>query len=544
MYSYDWLSVIYQFTRVLLMRLFRRALLAVISGPRYRGKCGFTVAIAVQLFAAIPQLWGDNTRPNIIFVMPDDVGYGDYACLGNPLIRTPAVDAFKKQSLLFTQFHVSPTCSPTRSALMSGRHEFRNGVTHTILERERLSLTTFTLPQMLKTVGYTTGIFGKWHLGDEEAYRPESRGFDEVYIHGGGGIGQIYPGSCGDAPGNTNINPVLWHNGRFEKTTGYCTDLFFAQAIRWMDAKHNAKEPFFAYISLNAAHGPHVVPREYYEYYLGKPGVDEEVAKFMGMIENVDTNFGQLLAKLDEWGIAENTLVIYTNDNGGTAGCRVFNAGLRSGKGTPYQGGIRAPCFIRWPAGGVPAAAECAALCAHIDLFPTLAEIAGATLSTEVQQQVEGRSLLPVLKNPQAEWKDRTLVHHVGRWAKGKQADSKYNNCAIQNSRFTLVNDTELYDLKADPGETRNIIDEHAEVVATLRAAYDQWWNEVQPMLVNENVTGPAINPFQELYYKQFGGNPTPADLQRMNPDKSAGGQKEKKPPAARNRKTKAITDK
>ena len=179
-----------------------------------------------------------TSKPNIILVMPDDVGYGDYHCLGNPIMSTPSTDAFMKQSLLFTQFHVSPTCAPTRAALMSGRHEFKNGVTHTIYERERLSLKTYTLPEMLKSVGYTTGIFGKWHLGDEEAYRPESRGFDEVYTHGGGGIGQTYPGSCGDAPGNTNINPALWHNGKWEKTDGYCTDLFFDQAAKWMDEKH------------------------------------------------------------------------------------------------------------------------------------------------------------------------------------------------------------------------------------------------------------------------------------------------------------------
>lgn len=479
-------------------------------------------------------------QPNIILVMPDDVGYGDYACLGNPIIRTPSVDAFKQQSLLFTRFHVSPTCSPTRSALMSGRHEFKNGVTHTILERERMSLKTFTLPQMLKTVGYTSGIFGKWHLGDEEAYRPENRGFDEVYIHGAGGIGQTYPGSCGDAPGNTNINPTLWHNGKFEKTNGYCTDLFFAQALRWMDAQRNAQEPFFAYIPLNAAHGPHVLPKEYYEHYLGKPSVDEDTAKFLGMIENVDTNFGKLLAKLDEWKIADNTLVIYTNDNGGTAGTKIFNAGLNSGKGRPYQGGTRAPCFFRWPAGGIPANAECPALAAHIDLFPTLAEITGATLAAEVKQQVEGRSLLALLTNPTAQWPDRTLVHHAGRWQKGKHEEAKFTNCAIQNSRFTLVNNSELYDLTTDPGETKNVIEEHPQVVATLRAAYDQWWNEVQPLLVNENATGPAINPFQELYYKQFGGSPTPEDLKRMDPNTPLGNANKAKSKAVRNRKAKA----
>ena len=226
----------------------------------------------------------DSEKPNIIIVMPDDLAYGDYGCLGNPVLQTPNVDAFAKESLLFTQFHVSPTCAPTRAALMSGRHEFKNGVTHTILERERMSLDTFTMPQMLKAAGYTTGIFGKWHLGDEEAYRPESRGFDEVYIHGAGGIGQTFPGSCGDAPSNNNIDPTLWHNGTFVKTKGYCTDLFFNQAFKWMDAQRQSEQPFFAYVSLNAAHGPHVVPDDYCKNYVGKKGINGKLIKYLGMV--------------------------------------------------------------------------------------------------------------------------------------------------------------------------------------------------------------------------------------------------------------------
>lgn len=480
------------------------------------------------------------TLPNIILVMPDDVGYGDYSCMDNPIMHTPAVDAFKKQSLLFTQFHVSPTCSPTRSALMSGRHEFKNGVTHTIYERERMSLKTFTLPQMLKTVGYTTGIFGKWHLGDEEAYRPESRGFDEVYIHGGGGIGQTYPGSCGDAPGNSNIDPALWHNGKWERAKGYCTDLFFDQATKWIDSKRSAGTPFFAYIPLNAAHGPHVVPKEYYQQYLGKPGVDEDTAKFFGMIENIDTNFGRLLQQIDAWKIADNTLIIYLGtDNGGTEGVKIFNAGMRGGKGTTYQGGTRSPCFFRWPAGGIPGDTSCAALSAHLDIFPTLAEITGAKLSDEVKQQVEGRSLLPLLKNPNAEWPDRTLIHHLGRWGNGKSGESKHAKCAIQNHRFTLVNNTELYDLKADPGETKNVIAEYPEVVASLRTTYDLWWSETLPLLVNENAIGPKVNPMKELYWKQFGGHPDAAMLDKMNPQKKSGGESADKPAKKKQRKSK-----
>lgn len=471
------------------------------------------------LIAAAPPC--PATGPNIIVVMPDDVGYGDYACLGNPVVRTPAVDAFRGQGLLFTRFHTSPTCSPTRAALLSGRHEFKNGVTHTILERERLSLDTRTLPEVLKGAGYTTGIFGKWHLGDEAAYRPESRGFDEVYIHGGGGIGQTYPGSCGDAPGNTNINPALWHNGRWVKTTGYCTDLFFEQALAWMDSARGKDRPFFAFITPNAAHTPHVLPEEYYEHYLGQPGVSDELAKFFGMIENVDANFGRLLQRLEEWGLARDTLVIYIgSDNGGSAGVRLFNAGLRGGKGSPHQGGTRTPLFVRWPAGGVPAGAECDALSAHFDLFPTLAEIAGTPLTEPLRQQVEGRSLLPLLRNPDAEWPDRILVHHVGRWPAGRAERSQHANTAIQNSRFTLVNNSELYDLLSDPGERRNVIADHPEEAARLRAAHDKWWAEVRPRLVNEEAVGPRINPLKELYWQQFGGGPDEQMLSRMDPRK------------------------
>src|SRR5262245_41170005 len=194
-------------------------------------------------------------RPNIIFVLTDDQGYGDLSCHGNPILRTPNLDRLHDEGVRFLDFHVSPTCSPTRSALMTGRHEFRNGVTHTIFERERLTLNATTLAQVLKSAGYTTGIFGKWHLGDQAEYQPDRRGFDEVFIHGGGGIGQTFPGSCGDAPGNTYFDPAILHNGRFEKTHGYCTDVFFAQATQWMESV-KGKRPFFAYLTPNAPHAP------------------------------------------------------------------------------------------------------------------------------------------------------------------------------------------------------------------------------------------------------------------------------------------------
>src|SRR5579872_4058077 len=304
---------------------------------------------ADALPAALP------VKPNIILPILDDIGYGDYSCLGSPVMKTPAADAFWRESIRFTQFHVSPTCAPTRAALMTGRHEFKNGVTHTILERERLALKATTIAQVLKSAGYVTGIFGKWHLGDQAAYQPGRRGFDEVFIHGGGGIGQTYPGSCGDAPDNAYFNPVILHNGKFQKTRGYCTDVFYAQMLKWIDAQRAANRPFFAYLPLNVAHAPLQCPMDYFRHFQGK--MPDLAAQFYGMLQNEDENFGAMLQKIREWGLEENTLVIFLGtDNGGTVGTRIFNAGMRGEKGTPYQGGTRAPSFWRWPAafkGGV-----------------------------------------------------------------------------------------------------------------------------------------------------------------------------------------------
>lgn len=441
------------------------------------------------------------SAPNIIIVMPDDIGYGDFSCHGNPIIRTPSIDALSRESVRFTDFHVSPTCAPTRAALMTGRHEFKNGVTHTINERERLSLNATTLAQMLKSAGYTTGIFGKWHLGDEPDRWPDKRGFDEMFIHGAGGIGQTYPGSCGDAPGNKYFDPAILHNGKFERTHGYCTDVFFRQAETWIESV-KGKQPFFAYITPNAAHEPLNVPDEYFRHYQGK--VPDRVAKFYGMIENIDENLGRLLAQLKTWGISDNTLVIFMTDNGTATGAAVFNAGMRGSKNSPYQGGTRVPSFWRWPA-GLKGDVDCNALAAHIDIFPTLAEISGAKLTNNMKQQVEGRSLLPLLKHPKADWADRTLVTHLGRWPKGEAASSKYAGCSIRDQRYTLVNNQELYDLRRDPGEKHNIATDYPEVVKKLSAAYDDWWQSVLPHLENENAVGPKENPFKVLYRKQFG---------------------------------------
>ncbi len=466
--------------------------------------------LAAALLAG-PTLAADlPAKPNVVFILTDDQGYGDLSCHGNPILKTPHLDRLHKEGVRFTDFHVSPTCSPTRSALFTGRHEFKNGVTHTINERERLTLKATTLAQVLQSAGYTTGIFGKWHLGDEAPYQPGKRGFDEVFIHGAGGIGQSYPGSCGDAPGNTYFDPVILHNNTFEKTSGYCTDVFFQQAARWMESV-KGKKPFFCYIPTNAPHGPLQVRPEDEKRYADQVKQPNQ-AKFFGMVANIDDNVGRLLAKLAEWGIEKDTLVVFMNDNGGTVGVPVFNAGMRGQKGTPWLGGTRAASFWRWP--GTLTPGDVTKLTAHVDFFPTLAEIAGAKLPDGVKAQVEGRSFVPLLKDPRADWAERTLFTHFGRWPRETDPNTwKYANCSVRTPRWHLVcvnkdraKKWQLFDVAADPGEKADVAAAHPDVVKQLDAEYDKWWASVVPLMVNETAPLAPANPFHELYFKQYGG--------------------------------------
>jgi len=450
--------------------------------------------------------WGGESkdRPNVILVMTDDQGYGELGCHGNPILKTPNLDKLRAESTRFTAFYVSPTCSPTRASLMTGRHEFRSGVTHTILERERMSLDAVTIAEVLSKAGYKTGIFGKWHLGDEQPYQPHSRGFDEVFIHGAGGIGQSYKCSCGDVPGNKYFDPVIRHNKTFVQTKGYCTDIFFTQALRWI--KQNKDRHFFAYIATNTPHGPHVCSEEYSKPYLDA-GLNEKSAAYYGMIANIDDNVGRLVGKMGQWGLGENTLLIFMTDNGHSMR-NLYNAGMRAHKGTPYEGGTRVPAFFRW-AGQIKAGVDIDRLCAHIDLFPTLAELCGGTIPAKVK--LDGRSLVPLLRNPNAEWPDRYLFVHRGRWKRGKAKEAKNTQCAVRSQRFRLVNNNELYDIENDPGETTNVIDKYPEVVAKMRKAYDQWWDEVLPAMVNEDVPYAKDNPFRVLYLRQKAERGIPA---------------------------------
>ncbi len=454
-------------------------------------------------------------RPNIILVMTDDQGMGDLSCMGNKVLRTPNIDRFYRMSTRFTDFHVSPTCAPTRSSLMSGRHEFRNGVTHTIKERERMALSTTTFPQLLRKAGYATGIWGKWHLGDEDAYQPYNRGFSEVFIHGAGGIGQAYEGSCADFPPNrvretVYFDNVILHNDTIVQTKGFCTDVFFRAALGWIKQQYDAKRPFFAYLPTNAPHGPMVAPEKYKRRFLDL-GWDANTAGRYGMLENIDDNFGLLMQKLDEWKAWDNTLVIFMTDNGqaGRGGklngrrAPIFTAGFKSGKGSTYEGGTHVPAFWFWK-GVLGQGVDIPALTAHIDIFKTFCELTDAQIPAGIQE-IDGRSLVPLLENPRAEWPDRYLFSHKGRWAKGADPNEhKFNGCSVRTQRWRFVNNKELYDIETDPYETTNVAADHPDVVADLRKIYDAWWAKTVPLMVNENVPYSPVHPQDVRYEKQL----------------------------------------
>jgi arylsulfatase A-like enzyme len=408
-------------------------------------------------------------RPNIVVVIADDQGYGDLGHTGNPIIQTPHIDALAAESTSLTDYHVAPTCSPTRAALMTGHWTDRTGVWHTINGRSMLRENEVTLGQLLKDNGYITGMFGKWHLGDNYPYRPEDRGFDEVYRHGGGGVGQTP-----DLWDNAYFDGSYFHNGKVVPAEGFCTDVFFRQAHRFIRQQADAGRPFFAYVSTNAPHGPLHCPQEYLDRYADQPAA---IAAFYGMITNIDDNVGATRKLLAELGIAENTLFIFTTDNGTATGQKVFNAGMRGKKGSEYDGGHRVPFIAHWPAAGWNRQHACDRLCHAVDVVPTLVELAGGKQPNDLKW--DGVSIRQLL-DPAADvshWPDRMLVTDSQR----VRDPIKWKQTAVMSQRWRLVNGKELYDINADPGQQQNVAADHPAQVATMTAFYDGWWRELQP---------------------------------------------------------------
>jgi len=399
-------------------------------------------------------------RPNVVLVITDDQGYFDLGCHGNPTLKTPHLDRLYTQSVRLTDFHVCPLCSPTRAALMTGRYASRTGVWATTVGRSLPRAEEVTVADCFTAGGYQTGVFGKWHLGDNFPFRPQDRGFGEVLIHGGGGVGQTP-----DGWGNDYFDDTYYHNGRPEKFTGYCTDVWFDAALAFI--RTNRERPFFVYLPTNAPHGPLLVAEKYSKPYLDQ-GVPASRAKFYGMVANIDENMGRLMDRLDELGLAENTILIFMTDNGTAAGNR---GPMRGAKGSPYEGGHRVPCFIRWPA-GLEGGRDVDRLTAHFDLLPTLLDLCGLKKPEGVT--LDGTSLAPLLTG-RGDLAERTLVVQTQQ----REDPLKWKSCAVMTERWRLVNGKELFDVQADPEQKRDLAAANPEIVARLTGAYEAWWDDV-----------------------------------------------------------------
>ncbi len=433
-------------------------------------------------------------RPNVVLVITDDQGYGDLRCHGNEVIVTPNLDEMYSQSVRLTNFHVDPTCSPTRSALMTGHYSTRTGVWHTIMGRSLLGAHETTVADVFSGSGYATAVFGKWHLGDNYPYRPQDRGFGEVLIHGGGGVGQ-----GPDYWGNDYFDDTYFHNSREEKFEGYCTDIWFDGALNFIEA--NKDRPFFCYVPTNAPHGPYNVAEKYSKPYRDK-GVNPSQAAFYGMVTNIDENMGRLMRRLKELGLEENTILIFMTDNGTSGGDA---GGMRGKKGSEYEGGHRVPFFVRWPAGGLKGPGDIDTLSAHVDVLPTLIELCGLKRPRGVE--FDGASLAPLLKGKAKRWPERTLLVHSQRI----EHPQKWRKSAVMTQRWRLINGKELYDIQADPAQKNNIADANPKVAEKLRSAYENWWTDLSEQFdkyCKIIIGSDKHNPTRLMSHDWHGANP------------------------------------
>jgi arylsulfatase A-like enzyme len=429
-----------------------------------------TLLVLLAMLSSAPFLLAPlsaATRPNVIVVLSDDQGYGDFSGHGNPVLKTPQLDALARSSLRLTDFHVAPMCTPTRGQLMTGLDACRNGATSVCAGRSFIRPGIPTMAEAFAGAGYQTALFGKWHLGDSFPNLPHQRGFRESVYHLGWGIT-----SMADLWQNDYFDGRFSHNGQLQRYPGYCTDVWFNLALDWIKQRKSKDESFFLYLPTNAPHGPHWVPPQYKQLYdqAGLP------AAFFGMLANLDENMGRLVATLNETGLAENTILVFFHDNGGTAGVNLFNAGMRGRKTTYYEGGHRAACYLRWPGGQLLPPQEIDDLTQVQDLFPTLLELCGIPLPNAAR--LDGLSLAPRLRgagNPAA-LADRMLVVQYG------QQPAKYD-CAVLWQKWRLVHGQELFDLRTDPGQQRDLSGQNPSVLGRMRDHYEAWWAKVAPLL-------------------------------------------------------------
>jgi arylsulfatase A-like enzyme len=462
------------------------------------------VACSLQCLAQSSQ-----RPPNIVVVMSDDQGIGDFGCAGNLVLDTPRLDAFSAQCPKLSRFYVSPVCSPTRASLMTGRYNYRTRVVDTWIGRSMMEPDEVTIAELLRDSGYRTGIFGKWHLGDCYPMRPQDQGFDVSLVHRGGGLAQP---SEPPANGRRYTDPILFQNGEQVATKGYCTDVYFDAALGFIDAAIAKGRPFFTYIATNAPHGPfHDVPEDLLEKYrardLGSVAIGREpnidrIARVFAMVENIDQNFGRLMDHLDAREVTEDTIVVFLCDNGPIAGRYVD--GLRGSKTSVYEGGIRSPLWIRWP-GKLSPDVRSDRIAAHIDVLPTLCEMAKVPLPTN--RVIDGRSLLPLLAGEPGQWADRYLVLQTHRGdvpvAEHHFAVVGQQYKLLRHSGFGRMNPQAgapfgLFDLTEDPGEASDIAAEHPLEVARMRQFYRDWFDDVSSTR-GDNYAKPRIHVGTEM---------------------------------------------
>lgn len=425
---------------------------------------------------------GKQEKPNVIVILVDDQGYGDVGRHGNKEIKTPNIDKLYDVSARFTQYHVSPTCSPTRAALLTGHHPNRTGVWHTVNGRSLLLERETTIAQIFKDNGYATGIFGKWHLGDNYPFRPQDKGFEEVLVHGGGGIEQTM-----DYWDNDYFNDTYIHNGVLEKFEGFCTNIWFDNAKKYIQENQKNKKPFFCYLPTNAAHTPYFVEKKYSDPYENNENIPS--AAFYGLISNVDENIGGLVAYLKEIDLMDNTIIVFTTDNGTSAGAKIekggdrldgfigkgYNAGMRGVKASMYEGGHRVPLFIHWKDGGITTGKDIHELTAHYDVVPTLVDLCGLDIKSDLK--FDGKSLKPLMNGHHEDFKDRVIIANSQR----VETPEPWRRTAFMKANWRLVNGTELYDLSNDPEQRTNIADQFPEKVKSFKQEYQVWWDEIAP---------------------------------------------------------------
>ena len=399
-----------------------------------------------------------SDKPNVVFILSDNQSYYEMSCHGHADIKTPHIDKLAGQSVEFTNFHAPPFCSPSRTVILTGRYAMRSGVFTTIAGRSILHKDEKTLPQFLKPHGYHSAIFGKWHLGFSYPHRPQDRGFDEVFVHGGGGVGQME-----DYYGNSLFNTTFIHNGKVSPSKGYCTDVLFDRAIEYVEAKHKEKKPFFCFVSTPVTHSPHHGPKELVAQ-LKADGIQGNVQLY-AQVQNLDANIGRMMKKIKELGLADETILVYASDQG------MNDRGAPHGdnrKGLGYDPAHHVPFMLRLPEANPKVVKRLAGM---IDFFPTILDLCGI----KRPENIDGISLKPLLIAKKGYPKNRTIIIQCPR---SRQA-TKWRNSAVKTDRWRLVNRDKLYDVTVDPRQNRDIAEKNSEVVDELRNAYEAYWADL-----------------------------------------------------------------